>query len=233
MGVDVLQQLRQAAVSLTAGAAAGLLYDLLAVLRKDTGFVGALLLDSVFAIVMAAGLFLIGYGPGEGELRLFMGVFLLVGLLLYFVLMGGRARRIMTKIYAVLLRVLAFLFLPVKKVYIFLKKVKKIAKKAFKKLKKWYTLYGRTIVPERHAGKEKGERYETEKSRFDHEDSYIGNSSLYGAVSCGDAWSGGIRQSGERPHGGAGEDPVRRKRSSEIRNRAQPGNRNYRKHCQR
>lgn len=233
MGVDVLQQLRQAAVSLAAGAAAGLVYDFLAVLRKDTGFVGALLLDGVFALMMAAGLFLIGYGPGEGELRLFMGVLLMLGMLMYFVLMGGRARRIMTKIYAVLLRILGFLFLPLKKVYIFLKKVKKIAKKAFKKLNKWYTLYGRTIVPERKLEKRKGERCETEKSRFDHQDSYIGNSSLYGAVSCGYAWPGGCRQNGERPHGGAGEEPVRRQRSRKVRNRTQRRNRDYREHRQR
>ncbi|MBR6521769.1 MAG: spore cortex biosynthesis protein YabQ [Oscillospiraceae bacterium] len=222
--MDILQQLRQAAVSLAAGAAAGLLYDFLAVLRKDTGFVGALLLDTVFAMIMAAGLFLIGYGPGKGELRLFMGAFLIVGMVLYFAITGGRARRIMAKIYAVLLRGAAILFLPIKKVYIFLKKVKKIAKKAFQKLKKWYTLYGRTIVPERNAEQGEGERYEAEKSRFDHEDSYLGNSGIYGAVSCGYAWPGSLCQDGEGPHGGSGKEPCRRQRSRGVRNRAQSGN---------
>ena len=64
MGVDILLQLRQAAVSLAAGAAAGLVYDFFAVLRRDTGLAGALLLDSLFCLLMAAGLFLIGYGRG-------------------------------------------------------------------------------------------------------------------------------------------------------------------------
>ena len=124
MGVDILLQLRQSAVSLIAGAAAGLVYDFLAVLRRDTGMVGALILDSLFALLMSAGLFLIGYGPGRGELRLFMLAFMLAGMALYFACMGGRARRIMAKIYSFLLRVLEKLLLPVKKVYIFLKKVK-------------------------------------------------------------------------------------------------------------
>ena len=220
MGVDILQQLRQAAVSLAAGAAAGLVYDFLAVLRRDTGFVGALLLDSLFAAVMAAGLFLIGYGPGEGELRLFMAAFLFTGMLLYFVLIGGRARRIMAEIYAFLLRVAAILLSPLKKVYIFLKKVQKNIKKAFQKIKKWYTLYGRTIAPDRNAGESKGERYETQKSRFDHEDSYIGDSSLHGAVSCRYAWPGGIGQGGERPHGRTGEKTYRRQRSRSVRDRS-------------
>lgn len=221
MGVDNLLQLRQAAVSLTAGAAAGLVYDFLAVLRRDTGTVGALILDSLFALLMAAGLFLIGYGPGGGELRLFMLAFLLAGMALYFALLGGRTRRIMTKIYAFGLRVVDKLLWPAKKVYIFLKKVKKFAKKAFQKLKKWYTLYGRTIIPDRRAKNEKGERYETQKSRLDHEDSYIGDSGIYGAVSCRYAWPVGLGSHGAGPHGGSGEEPFRRQRSRRVRDRAQ------------
>ena len=226
MGIDNLLQLRQAAVSLAAGAAAGLVYDLLAVLRKDTGAVGAMVLDSLFAVLVAAGLFLIGYGPGEGELRLFMLAFMLAGMALYFALMGGRARRVMTKIYAFCLRVVDKLLWPAKKLYIFLKKVKKIAKKAFQKLKKWYTLYGRTIMPDRRAKNEKGERYETQKSRLDHEDSYIGDSGIYGAVSCRYAWPGGLGPHGERSHGGSGEEPVRVQRGRQVRDRAQHRNRN-------
>ncbi|MBR6654512.1 MAG: spore cortex biosynthesis protein YabQ [Oscillospiraceae bacterium] len=221
MGVDNLLQLQQATVSLAAGAAAGLVYDFLAVLRKNTGTVGALMMDSLFALLVAAGLFLIGYGPGKGELRLFMLAFLLAGMALYFALMGGRARRIMAKIYAFVLRVVDKLLWPAKKVYIFLKKVKKIAKKAFQKLKKWYTLYGRTIVPDRGPKNEKGERYETEKSRLDYEDSYIGNSGIYGAVSCRYAWPGGLGPHGAGSHGGSGEEPLCRQRSRRVRDRAQ------------
>ena len=224
MGVDILLQLRQAVVSLAAGAAAGLLYDFMAVLRRDAGMVGALILDSLFGLLMAVGLFLLGYGPGGGELRLFMLAFLLVGMALYFVCMGGRARRIMTKIYAFLLRVVAKLLWPAKKVYIFLKKVKKIAKKAFQKLKKWYTLYGRTIMPDRNAEKGKGERYETQKSRLDHEDSYFGNSGVYGAVSCRYAWPGGLGTSGAGPDGDSSEEPFCGKRGRRVRDRTQHRN---------
>ena len=136
MGTDIMLQLRQAVLSLAAGAAAGLLYDIFAVLRTDSGLLGAVLLDGAFSLMAAAGLFALGYGPGEGELRLFMLLFMLAGMGVYFIVSGGRARRMMAKGCGMLARAAGFVLRPLKKLCIFLKKVCERIRECAMKLKK-------------------------------------------------------------------------------------------------
>ena len=233
MGTDIMLQLRQAVLSLAAGAAAGLLYDIFAVLRTDSGLLGAVLLDGAFSLMAAAGLFALGYGPGEGELRLFMLLFMLAGMGVYFIVSGGRARRMMAKGCGMLARAAGFVLRPLKKLCIFLKKVKNFAKKLFQKLKKWYTLYRRTIVPDQAMRKDKGVRYETEKSRLDNENSRSCDSSLYGIDPCRHEGADRRGARGERPYCGSGEESVGGKRGGRVRNRAQHRAGNHRKHRKR
>lgn len=214
MGNDIMRQLWQAAISVAVGGAAGLVYDALAALRRGRGLVFAFLLDSIFCFALGAGLFAIGYGPGEGELRLFMLACLTFGLVLYFAVLGGKNRRLFGFCITGIGKAAAFAGKP-------LKKLEKNAKKLFQKLKKWYTLYHKTIVPDESAGKEREKRCETEKSGPVNQDCSFGDSDIYGAVSYRYAWPHNGSACGERPACSAGEESFGGKCSCRIRNSAQ------------
>jgi hypothetical protein len=171
-----LLQLQQAGLSLAVGAAAGLLYDLFAVQRAARRFL-APLLDLLFCLLTGAALFWLGAGPGGGSLRLFMLLFLLLGMQLYFRLSGGRVRRLLSRLWGLWERVFAFLTAPLRFFLQFMKKSAKKArifeKKLFQNSKKWFTLYNKLkkrAHSKRNLKKGMGQSDEAEENRYHHED---------------------------------------------------------------
>ena len=84
MELSLSMQLAQAAVSVLFGAGLGLYYDLLRMPRLlFPGRISTVLCDLLFCFGALIGLFVLGLGPGEGQLRLFMCLFSLAGFVLW------------------------------------------------------------------------------------------------------------------------------------------------------
>lgn len=84
MELYLSEQLAQAAVSVLAGAGLGLYYDLLRLPRLlFPCWLITVACDFVFCLGTLLGLFILGLGPGSGQLRLFMCLFAIVGFTLW------------------------------------------------------------------------------------------------------------------------------------------------------
>lgn len=98
MGVEITEQLWLAALSVLAGAALALLYDIGGVFRRNLpewlGIIG----DGIFLFLAALCLFALAQGAGTGEFRLFMLAASLAGALLYRALFMRPVRRVTGKL---------------------------------------------------------------------------------------------------------------------------------------
>ena len=134
MELKLSAQLAQAAVSVLAGAGLGLYYDLLRLPRLLLPRrIITVACDFVFCLGALLGLFVLGLGPGGGQLRLFMCLFALGGFLLWR-LAPGRFLQAGEAAFARLLKHSAQIIAP--KARIALHKLKKSAifkKKSFQK----------------------------------------------------------------------------------------------------
>ena len=84
MDIKLSTQLAQAAISVLWGAGLGLYYDFLRLPRLlFPGRVSTAVCDMFFCFGALLGLFILGLGPGEGQLRLFMCLFTLAGFVLW------------------------------------------------------------------------------------------------------------------------------------------------------
>ena len=120
---EIPLQLRQALIALACGGAAGAVYELMAVFRERWRAL-ALPLDALFCLASAAALFALGYGPGLGELRLFMILCYCGGMGAYFALLGRSSRRAGRKIRAIGGKAERVLTRPAKKA---LRRIKKVS----------------------------------------------------------------------------------------------------------
>lgn len=141
MDLPVYLQLRQAASSFAAGIAAALVYDVLAVLRLGARL--RVLPDIAFCAFLAAMYFFLGLEVGDGGLRIFMLVFIFLGMWAYFGLSRGKVRRLFCKIFTIIIKTANIIKKPVKKILVMLKKYGKILKKLFKNLWERCILYNK------------------------------------------------------------------------------------------
>lgn len=139
MELPVFLQLRQAAIALASGLAAALVYDALAVLRSATRL--RVLPDLAFCAFLAAMYFYLGLEVGGGRLRLFMLVFIFLGMWGYFGLSRGKMRRLFYKIFTLFVKIVSVIKKLFEKLIEKLKKYGKILKKLFKNLWKRCILY--------------------------------------------------------------------------------------------
>ena len=132
MPLPVVQQLLQGWLSLLLGAGLGLGYDLLRALRRTAGRkTVTALLDFLFWIPAGTALFALGMGPGQGQLRLFMLLSSICGVVLYFCLLSAKilpGAQALWQCWANGAKMLSKPFLGVKKAWI---KLWRMRKKAF------------------------------------------------------------------------------------------------------
>jgi spore cortex biosynthesis protein YabQ len=147
MESPITQQMAQAAASLITGAGLGIFYDLLrAFRRRCKAFVVTLALDVVFWIGAALVLFTLGLGPGNGELRIFMLIFVLGGAVLYFLGLSEVVLQILGKIDGFIAKMFEIFFSPLKAFEDKLKKGQQKFKNVFQKSKKWFTIKVNTLL---------------------------------------------------------------------------------------
>ena len=189
-----LLQLQLAGLSLLCGAAAGFVYDLFALLRSGRPLL-APLLDLLFCLAAGAALFCLGAGPGGGQLRLYMLLFLLLGMWLYFTLSGGRLRRLLGRLLGFICQILGLLTAPLRCFLHFLqktvKKALKFEKKLFQNSARWYTLYnkfGESSLSRRNLKKGTGRSDEAEEDWADYQNRYSDPGSLRDRVTYEYPW---------------------------------------------
>ena len=125
-------QILQAAATLLAGIVLGLIYDVLRVIRTRSGALAvSLLADLLFCLMAGAALFLLGMGPGGGELRLYMPAAAMAGALLYLWFFGPCTRRIVRLTLDGLRRAVTVLLFPLRKICMAVKKGWEISKNIF------------------------------------------------------------------------------------------------------
>lgn len=130
-------QFAQAAVSVLAGALLGLYYDLLSLPRALLrGGVSTAICDLLFSLGALLGLFTLGLGPGEGELRIFMLLAAAAGFLLWELSAGRQIRRGALRL-SELLRKGAKNAASAQKMRAY---GKKICKKLFPSAARWFTI---------------------------------------------------------------------------------------------
>lgn len=134
-------QILEAAATLLIGVALGFIYDIFRVIRIRSGKLAVCLLaDALFCAVAAASLFLLGMGPGGGELRFYMPVVAFAGAMAYTWLFGPYFRRGLGLLFDAIGKAAGILLLPVRKTWGVLKKILKFFKNTFSSIKKWFTI---------------------------------------------------------------------------------------------
>lgn len=89
MELSLSLQLMQLASVFLAGLFLGAVYRLLSSIRLPTGKLADILCDGLFCCLFALALFILGMGPGRGELRLYMPLLLLGGMAFFFALFSA------------------------------------------------------------------------------------------------------------------------------------------------
>ncbi|NMA37783.1 MAG: hypothetical protein GX942_05705 [Papillibacter sp.] len=148
MEISVSFQGLQALISFACGPVLGLLYDLLASLRKKLGLNRLIyLFDTVFCVTAACLIFLLGNVAGLGELRLFMPLIMGLGALLYFLLLrkpGAALADIIISLFAVIIK---FILLPFRLILFSIKKTLLFFKNIFSYLHKWFKIRYKVFMP--------------------------------------------------------------------------------------
>ncbi len=146
MGIPVTGQALEAALSLLFGIMAGLVYDLLRVVRRAFNKPAVTMVsDGLFWCVCALGMFALGMSAGRGEQRIFMLVLAFLGATLYFLTVSPLILEFGAFAAGVLGRIFRFLTAPIRWIAGYFKKFQCFLKKSFHYLKKRFTIRRKTI----------------------------------------------------------------------------------------
>ena len=137
-----IEQLFQALVFLSAGIAAGVVYDVCRALRRCCGRGVKLWADILFSVGVCGGLFVLGMLVADGQLRLFMTVCTLCGGAAYSAVCSELTVPLLTRGVRALLRILSIPRVAVEAA----KKFLKTRKKLFPKRKDWVKIYGYSFI---------------------------------------------------------------------------------------
>ena len=144
--------------SILLGGTLALFYDLVRPLRRLGGRVWSCLLDALVSLVSVASLFFF-FMAGDGELRLFILLGALGGVVLFFCLLSQPLRPLWDFWFQLFL---APLCLCEK----FFKKLYRLCKKVFSFLQNWFTItITQPLTQRRHAGKGDGEMSQTQEPK--------------------------------------------------------------------
>jgi hypothetical protein len=156
----ISRQLLQALAAFCLGAAGGIFYDFLRVLRRRRrSRLFTALCDLLFSLVFCCGLFLLGFDLGLGELRLFMAIFAGLGAMAYFYTAGPFVRRAFSLACTGGAKVLSVAAIPAAMGWKLQKKFIFFVKNVFSYAKKRFTIYLVSKLPadnRRFSGPESG-----------------------------------------------------------------------------
>ncbi|MEG1633128.1 MAG: spore cortex biosynthesis protein YabQ [Oscillospiraceae bacterium] len=192
MGNPISEQAAQAALALIAGVALGLAYDLVKAFRlklRSPFFTASA--DVLFCLAAALGLFAFGLGPGGGQLRIFMLIFIGVGTAVYAGLISSTALPVFGAFAGATMRSIRVLLRPAVKIAAKTKIIAQKAKNVFQKIITWFTITNsyRHMSP-KGGDSEGGGGFETEKGKYLYEACHIDRCSLRGDKSCDSAGAG-------------------------------------------
>ncbi|MBE6955975.1 MAG: hypothetical protein E7450_00775 [Ruminococcaceae bacterium] len=141
MEISIAQQGRAMAQSLLLGAAAGVAYDLIRVLRVRIRVRGlGAVLDLLFWVGLTLALFAWSLEAWGGWVRLYGAAGLLVGGGIYFCLLSPPVLDLAYRGADVVEFLVRLVVLPMKWVFFLLKKIKIFAKNSFHYVRKWYKI---------------------------------------------------------------------------------------------
>jgi hypothetical protein len=169
-------QIKQMALSLAAGGAIGLLYDMTRAGRQRMkGLFLRELADALFALAAAFLLFWLGMGPGQGALMWFMTAFAALGFAAYMTVFS----RIMLPVFHKMAEAAAEFFgivsFPVHWIRKKANKSKKICRSIFTNANKWFTIIKtkRSVMSSSRSGNRTGGKAgEVQKDQRHNEASY-------------------------------------------------------------
>jgi hypothetical protein len=148
MEISIGFQGLQALISFACGPVLGLLYDLLASLRKNLGLEKLIyLFDTIFCLLSACIIFLLGNIAGLGELRLFMPLIMGLGAALYFFLLRKPGRAIADFIIFVFAFLIKCILFPFRLIFLSIKKTLLFLKNIFSYLQKWFKIRNKVFMP--------------------------------------------------------------------------------------
>jgi uncharacterized membrane protein YeaQ/YmgE (transglycosylase-associated protein family) len=179
-------QILQAASTLLVGLALGLVYDLFRAVRMRTGTLAGVVCDVSFCVVTAAALFLLGMGPGRGELRLYMMAVAFIGAMAYFALFGRYVRRYTARFFALMGKAVAILCIPMAKLRMVFKKFSQISKNIFSSAQKRFTISDNIVFGAENAQADSGPGTDAHSEAFSYETKeiqHIYQNSDFGACS--------------------------------------------------
>ena len=140
-------QIIEAVAALALGAAFGIFYDALRIIRRRLRLrLVTLLCDLIFCIVAGVGLFLLGLTFGGGKTRAFLGALVILGGVFYSLTLTHVTMYILeglADVFGVFLRLFA---LPAALLIKTLKKVSFFSKKVFNYWRKWYIFKERLLL---------------------------------------------------------------------------------------
>jgi len=141
MEITVYGQLIQAVWAIAVGFIAGFLYDFLrAVRRRIRLSLIAVVADSVFWVIVGLAVFVMGMVIGQGEVRLFMVICMMCAAALYFAAVSKLTLGVCNFLLDLFIKLLTLIAFP----FVFLgkkaKKLFRILKKPFQKLKECVTM---------------------------------------------------------------------------------------------
>ena len=141
MEVTVSSQLAEAGAGLLCGVFAGVLYDLLRVLRRSVkGRAVTFVTGAVVWMAAAFMLFALGLSAGGGRQRLFLQLMAALGAVLYFLTVSPPILAFGAFLAAVVGRILFILAAPLRVLKKSFEKFRRILKKTFSSVKKRFTI---------------------------------------------------------------------------------------------
>ena len=209
----------QAAAGLVLGIAAGVIYDFLGVLRRGKPWWISILLDTIFWVAVAVGLFVLGLWAGAGRQRLFLAVAAALGGVIYALVFAKPIRAFWEFIVLGCGLIAEILAYPIKLLGNFLKKCGIFSKKIFSSLRLWYRIRNNIYAGRRTAaGNSPGVKSDASKThRYSYEDNIMHIGRLRSDGNTEPALKDNRSQRGKQRPDSSGSRYGRRKRSAKLR----------------
>ena len=167
MEKTLASQLAEAAAVLLCGMGLGFVYQVLSCVRARRGRLASVICDVSFCLLAAASLFLMGMGPGGGELRLYMPAAAAGGAAMYFLLFGSAARPMLGRGLDTLEKILAAAAPPLGYIRKILASGLKNLKNIFSRARKRFTITLSKKTPQQKAAEyAEDSENEAQKSKY-------------------------------------------------------------------
>ncbi|NCB50352.1 MAG: hypothetical protein EOM54_00530 [Clostridia bacterium] len=223
MEISITRQAAQAAMAFALGTAMGLSYDFIKAfrLRMHSRFATAFF-DALYCLPAALCLFAFGLGPGEGQLRLFMLVFVGLGASVYSFLLSKYSLAVFGYFAKAAAAAVRPPLAAAGKCAVKLKKYLKSKKNIFQKIILWFTIIDncKRDKPFLKHGSGGSEGFETEKGKYIYQNSHHRPDTLCDSKSRGGTRQGGRSRIAPRGASAAGYGNNTAKRRTRVSDRS-------------